>query len=66
MIKMFNRKIPPFLLTTTFIEITDEDVSTLLGYIKSLLADLLPLWLPIIAVLVGITMFSVVIWALRR
>lgn len=53
------------LFTTTFINITDGDISSMIGYIKDLISDLTPLMLPIIAIGVGLIIFAVIIKAIR-
>lgn len=46
----------------TFLTITSGDITTMIGYINTLITDLTPLLLPIIAVGVGIFIF----WALTK
>lgn len=53
------------LFTTTFINITDGDVSTMLGYVSDFVSDLTPLLLPIVAIGVGLIVFAVIIKAIR-
>jgi hypothetical protein len=51
--------LPTFLLGT-FLDITSDNISTMLGYTKQLIMDITPLMLPIIGVGLGI----LVIWAI--
>jgi len=52
----------PTFLFGTFLNITSNDISTMMGYTEALISDLTPLLLPIIGVGVGI----LVIWAIIR
>lgn len=52
-------------MIATFINITDDNVSTTLGYVKDMITDLTPLMLPVIAILLGLIVFSVIIRAIR-
>ncbi|GAI36087.1 unnamed protein product [marine sediment metagenome] len=49
----------------TFITITTEDITSMIGYIKDFLIDLTPLLLPIVAVAVGIFIFWAIVKAIR-
>ena len=49
----------------TFLTITAEDITTMLGYVSDIIGDLTPLLLPIIAVGVGIFIFWAIIKALK-
>ena len=51
--------------TSTFIEISSDDVGILLGYVKDLISDLTPLLLPIIAVALGLIIFYAIVHAIR-
>lgn len=51
--------------TSTFVEITGADITTMLGYVKSLILDLTPLLLPIIAIGLGILIFWAIISSFR-
>lgn len=50
---------------STFVEITTTDISTMLGYVKSLITDLTPLLLPIIAIGLGLIIMYAIISAIR-
>jgi len=49
-------------LLGTFFEISEENISTTLGYTKGLIVDLTPILLPIIGIMVGLIIF----WAIMR
>ncbi len=49
----------------TFLTISAEDITEMLGYSVSLIEDLTPLLLPIIGVLVGLLVFWAVLNAIR-
>lgn len=49
----------------TFFTISDEMVSTTLNYTKAIISDISPILLPIIAVMLGLVVFSVIVSALR-
>jgi len=51
--------------TSTFFSITEQDISTMLGYVGGLVGDLTPLMLPIIAIGLGIFIFWAIVRALR-
>ena len=51
--------------TSTFLEISPEDITTMLGYMKGLLTDLQPLTLIIIAVGLGIFIFWAIVSAIK-
>jgi len=44
----------------TFFTFTSENVSSMLGYIRELVADFMPLLIPIMSILLGL----VIIWAI--
>jgi hypothetical protein len=50
----------PSFLFGTFLDITSDNITSMLGYTKNLITDLTPLMLPIIGVGLGI----LVIWAI--
>jgi len=52
-------------LLGTFLTITAEDITAMLGYVSDLIEDLTPLLLPIIGVLVGLLVFWAVLNAIR-
>ena len=54
-----------FVATSTFFEITGEDITIMLGYVKGLLLDLTPLLLPIIAIGLGILIFWAIVSSFR-
>jgi len=49
----------------TFLTITAEDITAMLGYVSDIIGDLTPLLLPIIAVGVGIFIFWAIVKALK-
>lgn len=49
----------------TFITITDQNITDMLGYVSDLLTDLTPLLLPIVAVGVGIFIFWAIVKAIK-
>ncbi|GAH98432.1 unnamed protein product [marine sediment metagenome] len=49
----------------TFITITSEDITSMIGYISDFLIDLTPLLLPIVAVGVGIFIFWAIVKAIK-
>jgi len=49
----------------TFLTITDENVSTTIGYMKDLIGDLTPLLTVIVAVGIGLIIFSVIVNTIR-
>jgi hypothetical protein len=49
----------------TFITWTPENTTTLLGYIESLISDLTPLLIPIIAIGVGLIIIGAIVRAIR-
>lgn len=53
------------LFTTTFINITEADVSSLLEYTKAFISDITPFMIPIIAVGLGLIILAVIIKAIR-
>lgn len=53
----------PFL--ATFFTITDDNVSTTLGYVKDLIGDLTPFLTIIVAVGIGLIIFSVIVSTIR-
>lgn len=54
------------ILAGTFLEITSEDITSMLGYSKDLITDLMPLMLPIIAIGIGIFIVVAIINAIKR
>lgn len=50
----------------TFLTWTPENTTTMLGYISDLILDLTPLLIPIIAIGVGLIIFSVVVRVIRK
>jgi len=50
----------PTFLFGTFIDITSDNITAMLGYTKNLITDLTPLMLPIIGIGLGI----LVVWAI--
>lgn len=53
------------MLFGTFFTITSENVSTTIGYMKDLITDLTPFLTLIIAVGVGLIIFSVIVKVIR-
>ncbi|MDD5639023.1 MAG: hypothetical protein PHO28_03925 [Candidatus Pacebacteria bacterium] len=53
------------ILAGTFLEITPDDITTMLGYVKDLISDLNPLLLIVIAVGLGIFIFWAIISAIK-
>jgi hypothetical protein len=51
--------------TSTFLEISPENITDMLGYVKGLLSDLQPLLLIIIAVGLGIFIFWAIVGAIK-
>lgn len=49
----------------TFLTITDENVSTTIGHMKALIGDLTPFLTLIIAVGIGLIIFSVIVNTIR-
>lgn len=49
----------------TFISITASDTAEMVGYVESLLGDLTPILLPIVAVGMGIFIFWAIVKALK-
>lgn len=49
----------------TFITWTEENTSTMLGYTRDIISDLTPLIIPIIAIGLGLLIFTVVIKSIR-
>lgn len=52
--------------TATIIEITDADISNLFTWTFEIINQLKPLWVPIVGVLLGITIFAIILSYLRR
>jgi hypothetical protein len=52
------------LFTATFFDITDANITTMIGYIKSFVADFTPLMLPILAIGLGAVILLVIIRAI--
>jgi len=50
----------------TFFTISETDITTMLGYVGSLVEDLTPLMLPIIAIGLGIFIFWAIVKAISR
>jgi hypothetical protein len=44
-------------LTSTFFTISSGDITTMLGYTGSLIADLLPILLPLIGISIGLAIY---------
>jgi len=53
------------MLFGTFLTITSEDITAMLGYTADLIEDLTPLLLPIIGVMVGLLVFWAILNAIR-
>lgn len=49
----------------TFLTITDANISSTTGYVKDLITDLMPLLTVIIAVGIGLIIFSVIVSTIR-
>jgi len=49
----------------TFFTISDENITSTIGYISDFIGDLTPLMLPIIAVAVGIFIFWAIVKAVK-
>jgi hypothetical protein len=49
----------------TFLTISSEDVTAMLGYTSDLVEDLTPILLPIIGVLIGLLVFWAILNAIR-
>jgi hypothetical protein len=49
----------------TFFTISADNVSTTIGYVKDLISDLMPLLLIIMAVGIGLIVFSVIVNTIR-
>jgi len=47
----------PIILTGTFFTISSGDVTTMLGYTGNLIADLLPILLPILGITIGLAIW---------
>jgi uncharacterized protein involved in cysteine biosynthesis len=56
--------IPIFL--STFIDIGSGDITQLINYIKDFVTDLTPLWIPIVAIGMGLVIFGAILSAIRR
>lgn len=54
------------ILAGTFLDLTPEHITTMLGYSKDLITDLTPLMLPIIAIGIGIFIVVSIISAIKR
>lgn len=54
------------ILAGTFLDITPENITSMLGYSKDLITDLTPLLLPIIAIGLGIFIVISIIGAIKR
>jgi divalent metal cation (Fe/Co/Zn/Cd) transporter len=52
-------------ILATFLTITPDNITTMLGYVSDLIGNLTPLLLPIIAVGVGIFIFWAIVKAIR-
>jgi len=50
----------------TFIDIGEGDITSLIGYVKSFITDLTPLWIPIVAIGMGLVIFGAILSAIRR
>jgi hypothetical protein len=53
------------ILTTTFFEITGDDITLMLGYTKDLISNLSPLLLIVVGVSLGIFIFWAIIGAIK-
>ncbi len=53
------------ILLSTFLTITGEDITAMLGYTSDLISDLTPLLLPIIAIGLGVIIVMAIIRAIR-
>lgn len=51
--------------TTTFVNISDSDVSQIIDYAKSLITDFMPVLTLVVAVGLGLIIISVIIRAIR-
>ncbi len=49
----------------TFLAISTEDITTMLGYVEDLIGDLTPLLLPVLGVGLGIFIFWAIISAIK-
>jgi len=54
-----------FLFLGTFLTISEENVSDMLGYIGDIVSDLMPLMLPIMAVGIGLIIVYAIIHAIK-
>jgi len=54
------------ILAGTFLDITPENITSMLGYSKDLITDLTPLMLPIIAIGIGIFIVVSIINVIKR
>lgn len=55
----------PAVATTTFIDITSEDVGDIISYMKMLIGDLMPLLSLVVAVGIGLIIIAAIIRAIR-
>lgn len=53
------------MLLGTFFTISEANISTMLGYVGDLITDLVPLLMPIIAVMLGLFIFWAIVKALK-
>ncbi len=52
-------------MITTFLTISEANITTMLGYTADLIGDLTPLMLPVIAISLGIFIFWAIIKAIK-
>jgi hypothetical protein len=53
------------MMLATFLTITADDITAMIGYVEDIISDLTPLLLPIIAVGVGLIIFWAIIKAVK-
>jgi uncharacterized protein involved in cysteine biosynthesis len=54
------------IILSTFIDIGSGDITQLITYIKDFVTDLTPLWIPIVAIGMGLVIFGAILSAIRR
>lgn len=50
----------------SFFTFTEANITTMLGYISDVVADITPILLPIIAVFVGLIIFQVIVNSIKK